>query len=300
MVSDYWKHHADQMIALSKQTGSKYFKWDGLDFDICNDPNHHHGNENNTPLEREQSYGFLMPLYMAKIAQRIQEEIPDAIFDFDVTEPTRAVGLSFLSVGKYFAMNNGPYFHNFDLTEKFQTPLDNDCNNIFVNPGPARGWFARTILEYDPWIPSILFLTHYQPDGDLKSVKTNIASLILGQNGIWGDILNIPEENIDMFNTMLTKYRAVKNDITLSTLKHTGKTGDAIEVYEKINPETGKGVVSIFSNEDTPYSYCTYLPCNKTYWTSQDVDLEFDENGQCKISSQLEEGSAVVVFFGVE
>ena len=266
MVSDYWKYHADQMIALSKLTGSKYFKWDGLDFDICNDPNHHHGNENNTPKEREESYGFLMPIYMTKIAQRIQEEIPDAIFDFDVTEATRALGLSFLSVGKYFAMNNGPYFHNYDLAEKYQTPLTNGCSNIFVNPGPARGWIARTVLDYDQWIPSTLFLTHYQPDGDEKSVNINIGSLILGQNGIWGDILNIPNENIQQFNKILSKYKQVKEDITLATIKITGEPGDAIEVYEKINPLTGNGVVVIFSNEDAEYSYCTNLPCSNRYW----------------------------------
>ncbi|MFW6328082.1 MAG: alpha-galactosidase, partial [Bacteroidota bacterium] len=68
MVSEYWKYHADQMIALSKLTGSKYFKWDGIDFDICNDPHHLHGNESNTPQEREDSYGILMPIYMTKIA----------------------------------------------------------------------------------------------------------------------------------------------------------------------------------------------------------------------------------------
>lgn len=299
MVSDYWENHADQMIRLSKLTGCKYFKWDGLDFDICNAPNHHHRNENNTPEEREQSYGFLMPIYMIKIAQRIQKEIPDAIFDFDVTEASRAVGLSFLSAGKYFAMNNGPYFHNFDLAETWQTPLPNGCSNVFVNPGPARGWFARTVLEYDKWIPSTLFLTHYQPDGDEKSVKTNIASLILGQNGIWGDILNIPNANIEQFNTILVKYKTLKDDITLSTLKHTGKTGDAVEVYEKINPENGKGVISIFSNENTQYSYCTYLPCSKNYWASQDVKTEFDENGLCKITSDLEEGNALIIFFGI-
>jgi len=300
MVSDYWKDHADRMIELAKATGCEYFKWDGLDFDICNDSNHHHGNENSTPQEREDSYGYLMPIYMTKIAKRIQEEIPNAIFDFDVTEATRAVGLSFLSVGKYFAINNGPYFHNFDLVEKFQTPLDNGCNNVFVNPGPARGWFARTVLEYDKWIPSILFLTHYQPDGDEKSVRVNLASLVLGQNGIWGDILDIPNQNIQTFNTMLTKYKEVKNDITLSTLNHTGKTGDAIEVYEKINAQNGKGVISIFSNEDNRHSYCTTLPCSNVYWASQEVHVERDENGLCKITCDLQEHDAVIVFFGVE
>ncbi len=300
MVSNYWKYHADQMIALSKLTGSKYFKWDGLDFDICNDPNHHHGNESNTPKEREESYGFLMPIYMTKIAQRVQEEIPGAIFDFDVTEATRAVGLSFLSVGKYFAMNNGPYFHNYDLAEKYETPLPNGCSNIFVNPGPARGWITRSILDYDKWIPMSLFLTHYQVDGGLNSVNINVGSLILGQNGIWGDILNLPDENVQLVNTILTKYKTIREDILKSTIRATGNPGDAIEVYETINPATGNGAIVIISNEDTEYAYCSYSPCSETYWSNQDVSIERDEKGMCKITSNLEEHNALIVLFGVE
>ena len=300
MVSDYWRYHADQMIALSKLTGSKYFKWDGIDFDICNDPNHHHGNESNTPKEREESYGFLMPIYMTKIAQCVQEEIPGAIFDFDVTEATRAVGLSFLSVGKYFAMNNGPYFHNYDLAEKYETPLPNGCSNVFVNPGPARGWIARSILDYDKWIPMSLFLTHYQVDGGLNSVNINVGSLILGQNGIWGDILNLPDENVQLVNTILTKYKTIREDILKSTIRATGNPGDAIEVYEKINPATGNGAIVIISNEGTEYAYCSYSPCSEKYWSTQDVNIERDETGLCKITSKLEEHNALIVLFGVE
>jgi len=300
MVSDYWKDHADRMIELAKATGCEYFKWDGLDFNICNDPNHHHGDESNTPEEREQSYGFLMPIYMTKIAQRIQEEIPEAIFDFDVTEATRAVGLSFLSVGKYFALNNGPYFHNYDLGEKHQTPLDNGCNNIFVNPGPARGWIMRSIIDYDKWIPLNLFLTHYQVDGELNSVNMNVASLILGQNGIWGDILTLPDENIKHVNNILTKYKTIKDDIVQASVKTTGRPGDAIEVYEKINPATGNGTIVIISNEDTDYSYCSYLPCNEDYWSTQQVRIERSEKGLCKVTAKLEKYNAAIILFGVE
>jgi len=300
MVSDYWKDHADRMIELAKATGCEYFKWDGLDFDICNDPKHLHGNEHNTAQEREDSYGFLMPIYMTKIAQRIQKEIPDAIFDFDVTEATRAVGLSFLSVGKYFALNNGPYFHNYDLGEKHQTPLDNGCNNIFVNPGPARGWIMRSIIDYDKWIPLNLFLTHYQVDGELNSVNMNVASLILGQNGIWGDILTIPDENVKHVNNILTKYKTIKDDIALASVHTTGRPGDAIEVYEKINPATGKGAIVIISNEDTDYSYCSYLPCNEDYWSTQQVHIERSEKGLCKVAAKLEKYNAAIILFGVE
>jgi alpha-galactosidase len=35
--------------------------------------------------------------------------------DFDITEASRSVGLAWLSAGKYFLINNGPYYMNYDL-----------------------------------------------------------------------------------------------------------------------------------------------------------------------------------------
>ena len=82
--------------------------------------------------------------------------------------------------------------------------------NIFVHPGPARGLFTRSVLVNDKWIPSILFLTHYQPDEPSNSQLINIASLILGQNGVWGEILKTSPEGVQLFQTILSKYKMVK------------------------------------------------------------------------------------------
>lgn len=123
---------------------------------------------------------------MSKVVDKLSKAIPGAIVDFDITEDGRCVGLQFLSSGKYFIINNGPYYHNFDLAPEWKSVLPSGNANIFVQPGPARGWFVRSVLDYDKWIPSVLFLTHYQPDEPHNSQIINIASLMLGQNGIWG------------------------------------------------------------------------------------------------------------------
>jgi alpha-galactosidase len=41
--------------------------------------------------------------------EEVCKACPQAIFDFDITEGERFVGLGFLSAGKFFHMNNGPY-----------------------------------------------------------------------------------------------------------------------------------------------------------------------------------------------
>jgi len=48
------------------------------------------------------------------------------------------MGLAFLSSGKYFLMNNGPYYQNYDL------PIDltRTNSNLFFNQGQARTWIA--------------------------------------------------------------------------------------------------------------------------------------------------------------
>jgi alpha-galactosidase len=151
---------------------------------------------------------------MIEVANKICEAIPGAIVDFDITEGERAVGLAFLEAGKYFAVNNGPYYYSFDDPE--YAPGGGMGANVLVFPGLARAVNARHTLNYDKWIPSTLFLTHYLPDDPEYSQWINIGSLILGQNGIWGDLPNISEAGVERFGTALSKYKEVSDDITKS------------------------------------------------------------------------------------
>ena len=243
LVSPYSNLFAETLIHIARETGARYFKWDAIAQYGCDSEHHWHGVHANTREERWNSYAFQLPQQMARVAERVAAAIPDIIIDFDVTEAGRAVGLSFLSIGKYFLINNGPYLFDYDL------PLDRDRQNwnLFFYPGPARTWICRSPLSYDRWLPSILFLTHYLPDDPQSSQLVNLGSLILGQNGIWGDLPAVSPEGIKCINAILTRYKTIRDDMTESSPFLTGAVGTSPEIHEKISAETGKGAVVLFS-----------------------------------------------------
>ena len=186
LVSPYWESFADEMIRLNRELGVTYFKWDAVGQYGCNGPHHWHGDESNSSQERADRYAFELGRHMIKVVNKVCAACPDAIVDFDITEGGRFVGLGFLAVGKYFLINNGPYFGGIDHPADGVT--GRIWSNVFVYPGPARARICRAPLDFDKWLPSVLFLTHYLPDDPASSQMINLASLILGQNGIWGDL----------------------------------------------------------------------------------------------------------------
>jgi hypothetical protein len=194
-------------------------------------------------------------------------------------------------------LNNGPYYKNFDLGESL---LPNKCHNIFINPGPARTWFIRSVLDYDKWIPSNLFLANYQPDDPENSQIINLASLVLGQNSVWGEILKTSPEGVALFHNILGKYRQVGDDVMAANPIHVGKPGDTPEIYEKINPETGKGVVVIFANSKGEFSYITKNQVIADCWHYEGVTVETENSGHAKINAKFEGASAAIVFFGIK
>lgn len=300
LVSPYWEDFANKLVYLSKSLGVTYFKWDAIGQYGCNDAKHYHGTEADTPEERSQRYAFLQPFYMAKVVDRLSKEVPESIVDFDITEDGRCVGLQFLSVGKYFIINNGPYYHNFDLAPMWKSVLPNANPNIFVQPGPARGWFVRSVLDYDKWIPSVLFLTHYQPDEPRTSQLINLASLILGQNGIWGEILKTSDEGVRLFDTVLTKYKQVRKEITAAKMITSGEPGGSPEIYEKIDSQTGKGCVVVFASAHGTYSYITEQKVDAQFWKTDGVEVKKDQNGRAVITATFKESSAKIILFGVQ
>ena len=180
----------------------------------CDGPNGFHGTLANSPQERGDSYAFQLPIYLSKVVDKVCAAAPNTIFELDVTEAGRSMGLGFLSSGKYIILNNGAYFHNFDIVPPWQTPLANGNVQIFTNPGPARGWFRGPVLTYDKWIPSTLLLTFLSnPDGSRNSQLINVASLILGQNGIWGNILDNTAADADFIGGILGRYKEVRDDV---------------------------------------------------------------------------------------
>jgi alpha-galactosidase len=308
LVSKYWEAFADKLIALHRELGVTYFKWDAIGQYGCDSANHDHGNHENTETERRESYAFQLGAAMTKVVDKLCAACPEAIVDFDITEGHRTVGLQFLSSGKYFLINNGPYNHDYNM------PVPSDGNvNLFFFPGPARAWICRAPLNFDKWIPSVLFLTHYLPDDNHKEGWGNkaevtgqnpliaLASLVLGQNGVWGDLLSLSEETIATFARITDFYKQVRQDITQAYPVRTGEVGGSPEVHEKVHTETGRGAVCLFASGQGTYTYTTQNKVNANSWATNGVVLKSLASGQAHIRATFGPGEyAKIVFFGVE
>jgi alpha-galactosidase len=298
IVSPYWNALADELIRLTRDMGVSYFTFDAVEQYACDGANGFHGTEANSPQERAESYAFQLPVYLSKVADKVCGAAPGTIFELDVTEKGRSMGLGFLSSGKYIILNNGAYFHNFDIVPPWQTPLANGNVQIFTNPGPARGWFTRSVLSFDKWVPSTLLLTYYQTDGSRNSQLINLASLILGQNGVWGNILDNSPEDVQFIHDILEKYKQVRDDVTLSDPVREGEPGNSAEVVEKIHAGSGKGEVVLFSNGGHS-RYITAHRADPRIWCTDGVKVHLDNAGRAVIDADFDSSSAKIVFFGV-
>jgi alpha-galactosidase len=296
LVSRYGDAFAERLIQLSKEIGVTYFKWDGIGQYGCDSPHHWHGDESNTPRERAESYAFQLVREMGRIADHVASACPGAIVDYDVTEAGRAVGLGFLASGRFFLINNGPYYPNYDI------PFDrqHQNSNVFFHPGPARTWICRSPLSYDKWIPSILFLTHYYPDDPIEYQEVSMASLILGQNGIWGDLLQVSSTGVNFIGETLARYKQIRDDMAASNLVMTGCVSGSPEFHEKINSKTGRGAVVLFATSKGEYSYVTSRRVAAEHWASRNVSVRKDRKGRAKLDFTLDKPGAKLVFFGVE
>lgn len=294
MVSSYWEDFADKLIDLCENYGVSWIKWDAVSQYGCDAANHFHGTQKDSQEERAYRYSYLQPFYFAKIIDKVCKARPECIFEFDITEAGRCVGLQYLASGKYYLMNNGPYYGSFNLPDPGKNA------NILVAPGPARGWFTRSVLDYDQWIPSVLFLTHYQFDGDENSQLINMASLILGQNGVWGEIMEVSDSGVSYVNSLMEKYKMVRNEITAGSIVFTGENGGGCEIYEKINPRTGKGCISAFGNKEGEYIYITKNKIDKKIWQTPAVKVEPNKTGGARITFTFKKASASIIFFGIE
>jgi alpha-galactosidase len=296
LVSGHADVFADELIRAYRELGVTYFKWDAVAQYGCDSPDHGHGGAAVTAEERAQSYAFQLPRQMARIAEKLAAACPQAIVDFDVTESGRAFGLGFLSAGKYFLVNNGPYYQNYDV------PIDPDKDNwnLFFHKGPARTWIARAPLDYDNWIPSSLFLTHYLPDDPYESQIVNIASLILGQNGIWGDLPRVSSDGVELFGHWLGLYKQVRDDITASSPVTSGPVSGASEVHEKIATGSGRGAIVLFSTAAGPFTYVSAGRPNQAFTATQGVSVKFDAAGRAVLRAAFDKPGAAIVFFGAK
>jgi len=295
LVSPYAKAFADRLIQLHQELGVTYFKWDAVGQYGCDAIGHDHGGARQSAQERADRYAYALGPVLTDIAETVVAACPKAIVDFDVTEGGRAMGLGFLAAGKYFLINNGPYYHNYDLP----LGLNRGNPNIFFYPGSARGWICRTPLSFDQWIPSVLFLTHYLPDDPKISQLENLASLMLGQNGIWGDLLTVSDAGVERISAILARYKVIRQDITESQPVCSGAVGGNPEIHEKIFDRTGRGIIAIFASVAGTYHYVSTHRVDARMWHTENVEVRLDDCGYAEIHVGFDKAGAAIVLFGV-
>ena len=175
--------------------------------------------------------------------------MPGAVVDFDVTEGGRAVGLAFLTAGRYFLVNNGPYYQNYDV------PIDpqKDNWNLFFHKGPARTWITRSTYGYDKWIPSELFLTHYFPDDpeDVAARRRRLAHPRPRRDLGRPARRSRPRASRASASSWAS-WRQVRDSMAAASPVRTGAVGGSGEVHEKIEHETGRGAIVVFSTASRP------------------------------------------------
>ena len=289
LVSDYWENFAEELIRIYNDWGVTYFKWDAIGQYSCDSAAHNHGTSEYSFTERMENYAFKQVIYMSKIIDKLCSVCPEAIVDFDITESGRSVGLAFLSSGKYFLINNGPYYWSYDIHTE-------DNPNLFFFPGAARTWICREPLVYDKWIPSILFLTHYLPDDPYSSQIANIGSLILGQNGIWGDLLGISEDGVNLFGRLLSMYKEIRDDITEADPVVYGAVSSSFEVHEKINSVSNRGIIVAFSCGGGRFYYKTKNKISEIRHIEGKALVTVNADGTANIEFDMRENKTCIIF----
>lgn len=299
LVSDYAAYFLEKLSWLHRTLGVSYFKWDGVSQWGCNSPLHHHGTQLNSVSERGECYAYAMGRALIQIVETLTRQCPGVIVDFDITEGGRFMGLGFLAVGKYFLVNNGPYFSDFDLPPT--TKIEPATINAFFYPGPARSRIARQGLKYDFIIPSILFLTHYFPDGPELSQRNALAALMLGGNGLWGDLLSLSEADTEFLANHLAKYKQLAKVVTRATLLASGFPSSSPEIYEKLDPLQGQGLVIFFTVAPGEFVYTTQPFATGVECQIDGADawewLSSANDRRVKIKVKLERNEARIVYF---
>ncbi len=294
LASDFADSFAEVMLRFREELGVTYFKWDGLGQFGCDSPLHHHGSEANSAEERAACYAFQVGLHMIQMVEKVTARYSDVIVDFDVTEGGRFVGLGFLSVARYFLINNGSYARDFDTPEQIGL---NPWMNMFFYPGPARARVCRRAAVYDAVVPSSLFLLHYLPDGPQVSMDNSLASLVLGGNGLWGDLPALSADVVDFWAGHIADYKQVIAAVSAAYPRARGFLGSSPEVHEKIKADAAAGVVVFFTSAPGTFSYLTQpLALDLLGEVKGADDWEMTSDGCLKLTVNLPADGARTVF----
>jgi hypothetical protein len=120
--------------------------------------------------------------------------------------------------------------------------------------------------------------------------------LILGQNGIWGDLLRISGEGTAYIGQMISAYKKVRDDITAAYPVTFGVPSGGFEIHEKINAANGRGAVAAFSSCGGVFSYHTANAVSPDTAVDGNAQINRREDGTADIRFTLSGGDACIVW----
>ncbi len=247
LVSDFEPYFIEKSKKLIDM-GCSYFKWDGIDGQLCYADNHHHGGPNDSPQERAERYGFELINSVTRIAKALTDYKPGLIIVYDVTEKGRNIGLEFFNEGRYFWMNNGASGYD-DLSQ-------------------FRSKSMRTIpYEYNSIVPPVLqtYAVYPHNNSPYKAQHYNLSTAILGGHGIWGDLSELSPEERDFCKLHFNNYKRIAKTASSVRPTETGSIGSSPEVYEQIDSLSAQGQVIAFSGSITSETYQTQYFKTKSF-----------------------------------
>src|SRR4051812_41654999 len=132
---------------------------------------------------------------------------------------------------------------------------------------------------------------HYFPDDPKQWQEVNLASLFLGQGGIWGDLPKVSHEGIGFVQSTLARYKQVREDIA----ERPDRDGPCLR--QPGNPredlsDNGRGAVVLFATTAGSYRYVTTHTVAADFRASERVQMSRDSSGRAVIDATFEKPGA--------
>ncbi len=246
-VFDFVSGFSDLFIQDCKwliDQGVSFFKWDALGIYYPYRTKGFHGNEQiNSKEDVIARYGYLFPLYIKKAMTALMTYNPDVVVEIDLTENVRALmGLSTMSVGKLFFMNNGA--------------------SVYGDYSQYRAKSMRTVAnEYAGIVPLQLFTyANYPQDAPpFMSQRYNVNSSIIAGRGLWGNLSLMSSEQRSRVGKLVNKAKRVSPFLKNTPTSVIGKVGASPEIYTQVNLTKAAGQVIAFSGSAMHYTHKVVL-----------------------------------------
>jgi hypothetical protein len=140
-------------------------------------------------------------------------------------------------------------------------------------------------------------LTHYLPDSPPLSQRNSLAALMLGGNGIWGDLLALNTEDVRLLGDALARYKRVAAGVTRAYPHVRGFAGSSPEIHEKIDAATASGIVAFFTVAAGRMVHVTRPLATAQLGSVEGVDAwAMLPDGRLKLEVELERNDARIAY----